>query len=91
MFQGLQQFKSRKYHISINDKDLYRRGKLLFFYILTFKYKLFGNASVLNVEEMATIFHFPNKNVTTPGIAWLGARRSFAPSHIPSEGVIFRN
>lgn len=90
-------FKSRKYHINQFIKDfIYRRVNFYSFYIPILEYKLFGNASVLNVEEMATIFHFPNKNVTTPGIAWLGARRSFAPSHIPSEGLFlgtsaFRN
>lgn len=48
---------------------------------------LYSNVSVLNVVEMATIFHFPNKDVGTPNIIWLGARRSQAPVVIPETGL----
>jgi DNA helicase HerA-like ATPase len=34
---------------------------------------------------MATIFHFPNKNIETPNIVWLGARKSAAPVNLPEE------
>ncbi len=43
--------------------------------------------SVLNSEELATIFHFPNKQVTTPHIFWLYAKTAPAPSEIPTEGL----
>ena len=48
----------------------------------------FGNhPSVLNSEEIATIFHFPNKLVTTPHIKWLNAKTAPAPAEIPQEGL----
>lgn len=47
--------------------------------------QFYSNVSVLNNIEMATIFHFPNKNVGTPNIVWLGARRSSAPIVLPDE------
>jgi len=51
-------------------------------------YHLWGNrASVLNSEELATIFHFPNKLITTPHIHWLYAKRAPAPQEIPTEGT----
>lgn len=48
---------------------------------------LYSNVSVLNVVEMATIFHFPNKDVGTPNIVWLTARRSQAPVVTPEAGL----
>ena len=42
---------------------------------------------ILNSAELATIFHFPNKNVTTPNINWLLAKKAAAPSIVPTEGL----
>lgn len=51
-------------------------------------FNLFGNKpSILNSEEIATIFHFPNKLVTTPHIKWLNAKTAPAPAEIPQEGL----
>src|SRR3989344_1495537 len=33
-----------------------------------------GETSILSSEELATIFHFPNKSITTPNIFWLTAK-----------------
>jgi len=46
-----------------------------------------GNWTVLNSEELATIYHFPNKSVETPHIFWLNAKRAPAPQGIPTEGL----
>ncbi|MBU2577523.1 DUF87 domain-containing protein, partial [Patescibacteria group bacterium] len=45
------------------------------------------NKIVLSSEELATIFHFPNKTVETPHIHWLNAKRAPAPQQIPKEGL----
>jgi len=42
---------------------------------------------ILNSEELATLFHLPNKQVTTPHIHWLYAKTAPAPSKIPQEGL----
>jgi hypothetical protein len=42
---------------------------------------------ILNSEELATIFHFPNKTVETHHIRWLNAKSAPAPSEIPLEGL----
>ena len=64
---------------------IYRRigVKRLVIPILGLKIK--SNVSVLNNVEMATIFHFPNKDITTPNLIWLGARKSAAPINLPDE------
>lgn len=59
-------------------------------FIADFVYRYFpstGNLSVLTSEELAGIFHFPNKSVTTPHIKWINAKRAPAPAQIPSSGL----
>jgi hypothetical protein len=48
---------------------------------------LTNRSSILNSEELATIYHFPNKQVTTPHIYWLYSKRAPAPAEIPTEGL----
>lgn len=43
--------------------------------------------SVLSSEELATIFHFPNKSVATPHIFWITSKRAPAPAQIPGSGL----
>lgn len=42
---------------------------------------------ILNTEELATIFHFPNKTVETHHISFLNAKNAPAPNEIPNEGL----
>lgn len=46
-----------------------------------------GQTSVLSSEELATIFHFPNKSVATPHIFWITSKRAPAPAQIPQSGL----
>ncbi|OIP24245.1 hypothetical protein AUK11_03725 [bacterium CG2_30_37_16] len=43
---------------------------------------------ILNTEELASIYHLPNYQITTPGIKWLPARKTAAPVALPAEGTI---
>jgi len=43
--------------------------------------------SIFTPDELATLFHFPNKSVETPNIDWLKAKRAAAPANMPSDGV----
>lgn len=43
--------------------------------------------SVLSSEELATLFHFPNKSIETPNINWVTSKRAPAPAEIPSSGL----
>lgn len=48
---------------------------------------LFTKGTVLTTEELATVFHFPNKSVESPYINWLAARTAPAPANIPTSGL----
>lgn len=42
---------------------------------------------ILNTEELASIYHFPNNFTETPNIKWLKSRILPAPSDTPNDGV----
>lgn len=42
---------------------------------------------LLNAEELATLFHFPSADARTPVLTAMGARRSEAPSSLPSAPI----
>lgn len=46
-----------------------------------------GQTSVLSSEELATVFHFPNKSVATPHVFWITSKRAPAPAQIPDSGL----
>ncbi|MFH1244680.1 MAG: TraM recognition domain-containing protein [bacterium] len=62
--------------------------KRLFMVDFIYRYQaMFRGKSILNSEELATIFHFPNKQVETPHIHWLNAKSAPAPAQIPNTGL----
>ncbi len=46
-----------------------------------------GAPSILSSEELATIFHFPNKSVATPHIYWVSSKRAPVAAHVPTTGL----
>lgn len=70
------------------DDFIHRRMRAVEWFIPLFDISLKKNTSVLNISEMATVFHFPNKNIQTPNIIWLGARKAPAPANVPKEGIL---
>ena len=65
-----------------------QRFKKLFMLDFIYRYMpMFGSKSILSVEELATLYHFPNKSVETPHIYWLRAKRAPAPALIPKTGL----
>lgn len=65
------------------------RLKQLFMMDTIYRYQPLFNrgTSVLSTQELATVFHFPNKMVETPHISWLNAKRAPAPAEIPHQGL----
>mgnify|MGYP001581383127 CR=1 FL=1 len=71
-------------------RKVHRKGGFVedFLYRYQPMFHFIGNRqSILNSEELATIFHFPNKLITTPHLYWLYAKTAPAPALIPTEGL----
>lgn len=76
-FNGMNAFKKRKQFF-----------KGLFMNDFIYRYfPMIRGTSVMTSEELASIYHFPNKSIQTPGIHWLNAKRSAAPSNLPTTGL----
>ncbi len=43
--------------------------------------------SILSSDELATVFHFPNKSIETPHINWVTSKKAPAPPEIPTSGL----
>lgn len=67
----------------LKDKDRYR---IVTDYIL----RNFANVPemILNTEELASLFHLPNRYIETPNIRWLLSKTLPSPPNLPKEGVI---
>jgi len=53
--------------------------------VTDFIYRIPRETMVLNTAELATLFHFPNKNIKTPHIKWLLAKKAPAPDFVSSK------
>lgn len=47
------------------------------------------SVSILTADELATIYHFPNKTIETPHIQWLKAKTAPVSSEVPQTGGTF--
>jgi len=43
---------------------------------------------ILNIEELSSLWHMPNKDIGTPGIRWSGAKKAPIPSFSSEEGIV---
>jgi len=84
---SLEQFSSDLNHFG-RKKVWWRTGFMIdFIYRYQPLFSLRGWRTILNSEEMATIFHFPNKHIETPHLYWLYSKRAPAPIKIPKAGL----
>ena len=75
---------------NLKGRKVHRKSSFMedFLYRYQPMFNIMGNhVSILNSEELATIFHFPNKQITTPHLFWLNSKTAPAPSQIPTEGL----
>lgn len=66
------------------------RFKSMFMADFIYKYQTllwFKNKTILSADEVASIFHFPNKSIETPNIYWLKAKKAPVPTDSSQEGL----
>lgn len=71
---------------SFSQNKLRFKGSFVTDFIYRY-FPMFGQTNVMSSEELATIFHFPNKAVETPGIYWISSKRAPAPANLPTSGL----
>lgn len=79
-----------------SDLNSLKSAKILFKagFMINFIYKFFPilelpfskSISILSTDELASLFHFPNKTVETPHIQWLKAKTAPVPAEVPTSG-----
>jgi hypothetical protein len=58
-------------------------------FIEDYQARLFYDSGyILNIEELASLYHLPHKSVATPNIVWTTAKTSEPPSGIPVDGTV---
>jgi hypothetical protein len=85
------------FHQYSSDHNHFGKARLLLkgLFVKDFVYRyfpiinlpFFKQTGILNSDELATVFHFPNKSIETAHIHWLNAKRAPAPSQIPDNGL----
>jgi hypothetical protein len=88
IMSAFEQFTSE--YNAFGSRKIRRKASFLEDYLYRYQpmFNFMGNRiSVLNSEEVATVFHFPNKQITTPHIYWLYSKTAPAPAEIPTEGL----
>jgi hypothetical protein len=48
----------------------------------------YGTSSILNTEELASLWHLPTPYLETPNIKWLLSKKAPPPINLPKEGVL---
>ncbi|MDH7475966.1 MAG: type IV secretion system DNA-binding domain-containing protein [Microgenomates group bacterium] len=71
-------------------KELFKAGFMInfiykFFPVLELPF--FKSISIFSSDELATMFHFPNKTVETPHIQWLKAKTAPVPAEVLTQGT----
>lgn len=47
------------------------------------KKRYFKSGYVLNIEELASLYHLPNTSVETPRVTWAGSKKGEPPTNLP--------
>ena len=68
---NLNGFKSTKAAFGKEFLDKYRRRAF------------YGDGFILNIEELASVFHLPHTNVETPNIVWASSKTAEPPAKLP--------
>lgn len=53
--------------------------------LVNFRRRYFDKGYILNIEELASLYHFPNATVETPRIVWAGSKKGEPPSNLPID------
>lgn len=73
---------------NLNGFDIARLNKANSTVLKRFRQRLVVNPMLLNVEEVATIYHMPSIEVKTPNVMWVTSRKLEPPHDVPTPGSV---
>jgi len=53
-----------------------------------YKARFFTKGYILNIEELASVFHLPHISVETPHIKWITSKKAEPPADLPIQGSV---
>ncbi len=53
-----------------------------------YQQRLVVNPIQMNIEELATVYHMPSKDVGTPNVFWVTSKKLEPPHNLPLEGMV---
>ncbi len=73
-----------------NNGFKFKKAKRLRETVANYIYRIYGREPrmLLNTEEVASLFHLPNRFTEAPNIAWVYSKKSSPPPQMPTEGII---
>ena len=81
---------------SFQPRRINRKYIKLFVYNFSFRNFIEQGKTILNLEELTSLFHFPLPHISSPSIKWAKTREVAPPSDLPSTGnnligeIVFR-
>lgn len=65
------------------------RKKRQFIYDFSFRNFQPSQSNILNIEELASIYHFPLSHMESPHIKWTKSKEAAPPTELPDHGEVF--
>jgi hypothetical protein len=69
----------------LKKKEIPKKDEKNFIYDVVYRRTPEDEKTVLNLEELAALYHFPNKDISTPNINWLLSKELIASNEISSD------
>ena len=69
----------------LKKRKIPRKQEKSFLYDVIYRRTPEDDKTILNLEELAAIYHFPNKEIATPNINWLLSKELIADNDISSD------
>ena len=69
----------------LKKSKMKKRDEKAFLYDVVYRRTPEQEGSILNIEELSGLFHFPNKEITTPNIMWLLSKELPASNEVSSD------
>lgn len=84
-FKTHKRTKTKADYIRVEKRIAHKQRKILRAYKMRANHLGIGEGFILNIEELASIFHFPIAEITVPPVQRTEVRKGGAPSTLPRE------